>query len=341
LKSKLANRILALLLLLLALNVNSQDIHFSQFASSPLNLNPALTGFFQGNNRFILNHRNQWASVTTPYSTFSGSFDMPLIRRKYIQDLVGIGLVINNDVAGDSKMGTTEASLALSYIKALNKRNNHLISVGIEAGFAQHKIDYDKLYFDNQFNGNYYDPSLATGEKFTKNSFTYMDFSAGVNWFLQTDDRVTFTLGFALFHINKPKLSFFENSDVILNNKMVFYGNSSFPVANSIDLIPSLLFMKQANYTELTYGATLKFIMESNPFYYSALNFGTFIRQSDAAIVSAGLDMRKTSIGISYDFNFSDLHPASRYFGGYEISLIYIISYQSQHKIKEIKCPIF
>ena len=266
---------------------------------------------------------------------------MPLLSRKYIQDIVGIGVVVNNDVAGDSKMGTTEATLALSYIKALNKRNNHLLSIGIEAGFAQHKIDYDKLYFDNQFNGNYYDPSLATGEKFNKNSFSYFDISSGVNWFLQTSDRVTFSLGFAMFHLNQPKLSFFDNSDAVLNRRLVFYGNSSFPVASSIDIIPSFLYMNQANYNELTYGATLKFIMERNPFYYSALNFGSFIRQNDAAIVSVGLDMRKTSIGISYDFNFSDLHPASRYFGGYEISLIYIISYHNQPKVKDIRCPIF
>ena len=203
------------------------------------------------------------------------------------------------------------------------------------------KIDYDKLNFDNQFNGSYYDPSLANGEKFSKSSYTYLDLSAGINWFLQTGDRVTFNAGFAMFHINTPNLSFFDNSDVVLNRKEVLYANTSFDISKSIDLIPSLLFMKQDNYTELTYGATLKFITESNPFYYSALNFGTFIRQTDAAIVSLGLDIRKTSIGISYDFNFSDLHPASRYLGGYEISLIYIISYQHQNKIKEIRCPIF
>ena len=340
-KSKTANRILLFILLLLATTAKSQDIHFSQFASSPLNLNPALAGFFQGNDRFILNNKNQWATVTTPYVTFSGSFDMQLMKRKFVQDIIGIGVVVNNDVAGDSKMGTTEASLALSYIKALNKRNNHLISFGIEAGFAQHKIDYTNLSFDNQFNGNYYDPTIASSEKFLKNSYNYFDLSAGVHWFLQTGDRTTFSAGFAMFHINTPNLSFFDNSSVVLNSKEVVYANTSFDIKKSIDLIPSLLFMKQDNYYEVTYGATLKFITDSSPFYYSALNFGAFIRQNDAAILTAGLDIRKTSICISYDFNFSDLHPASKYLGGYEISLIYILSYQRHTKVKDIRCPIF
>ena len=53
----------------------SQDIHFSQYNLSPLNLNPSLTGAFQGDLRFIGNHRNQWSSVSNPYATFGFSFE--------------------------------------------------------------------------------------------------------------------------------------------------------------------------------------------------------------------------------------------------------------------------
>ena len=48
----------------------AQDIHFSQFYFSPLNLNPAATGIFDGDYRIAGNHRQQWRSVTTPYTTF-------------------------------------------------------------------------------------------------------------------------------------------------------------------------------------------------------------------------------------------------------------------------------
>ena len=48
---------------LVVFNLNSQDIHFSQFYMSPLNLNPAMTGVMNGNIRLTGNYWNQWASV--------------------------------------------------------------------------------------------------------------------------------------------------------------------------------------------------------------------------------------------------------------------------------------
>ena len=54
----------------------SQDIHYSQFYSSPLTLNPALTGVNDCTYRIAAMYRNQWQSVTDPYQTPSISFDI-------------------------------------------------------------------------------------------------------------------------------------------------------------------------------------------------------------------------------------------------------------------------
>ena len=61
---------------------HSQDIHFSQFNLSPLNLNPSLTGSYNGDYRFTGSHRNQWSSVTTPYATFAFSFEKNKLLKK-------------------------------------------------------------------------------------------------------------------------------------------------------------------------------------------------------------------------------------------------------------------
>ena len=47
-------RFLTYIILTIGLNLicHSQDIHFSQFNLSPLNLNPAMTGAFKGDYRF-------------------------------------------------------------------------------------------------------------------------------------------------------------------------------------------------------------------------------------------------------------------------------------------------
>ncbi len=69
--------VLAGVLGLVFVNLNSQDIHFSQFYMSPLNLNPAMTGVMNGNIRLTGNYRNQWASVLRDKSfrTYSVSYD--------------------------------------------------------------------------------------------------------------------------------------------------------------------------------------------------------------------------------------------------------------------------
>ena len=68
--------IAAFLFVLLAVTgAQGQDLHYSMFDLSPMNLNPGTTGKFDGDYRFSANHRHQWRAVTIPYSTFSFGLD--------------------------------------------------------------------------------------------------------------------------------------------------------------------------------------------------------------------------------------------------------------------------
>ncbi len=58
-----------MLLLFASLQVQSQDIHFSQFFEAPLLRNPALAGLFTGDLRIQAVYRTQWQSVSVPYQT--------------------------------------------------------------------------------------------------------------------------------------------------------------------------------------------------------------------------------------------------------------------------------
>src|SRR6056297_1942076 len=101
-----------------------QDIHFSQFYLSPLNLNPAMTGVMNCNIRLTANYRNQWASVlkSNAYSTYSVSYDqrIPVGRNDYF----GIGGTFWGDVAGEANFGTTTGKLSGSYSKKMGGYRN-------------------------------------------------------------------------------------------------------------------------------------------------------------------------------------------------------------------------
>ena len=88
-----------ILFITLSNGITCQDIHFSQFNLAPLNLNPAMTGSFNGDYRFVGNLRNQWSSVTVPYKTFAFSveknkvYNIALTHRKGLKKTT---LYINN-----------------------------------------------------------------------------------------------------------------------------------------------------------------------------------------------------------------------------------------------------
>ena len=76
-------KITCLLLLISLSNISfGQDIHWSQFNDNPIFQNPGNTGQFNGDIRFIGNYRDQWRSVTVPFSTISISVDSKLYNHK-------------------------------------------------------------------------------------------------------------------------------------------------------------------------------------------------------------------------------------------------------------------
>ncbi len=319
----------------------AQDIHFTQYYTSPANLNPALTGFFNGTQRFTLQEKTQWHSVTTPFKTLSASCDMPVLKRYLKQDLFGGGIVINRDQAGDSKFGTTQVNISFSYIRSVSKINNQFISFGIQAGAAQRTIDYTQLVFDNQYDGTGFNPAIPNNEQFSKENFIFGDISAGVYYNYIKSRNLRYSGGFALYHINKPKQSLFDNKNVLLDRKLVLHANSQFDIIDKIQILPGILFMHQGTYNEIDIGALGKFIKFPDEVNYLALSFGIYYRGKDAFNIIAGLDYKDISMGISYDVNTSNLVPASHSRGGLELSLIYIINKNTKTYVKKVPCPIF
>src|SRR5580704_13053357 len=83
-----------------SLAVNAQDSHFSQFYASPLTLNPALTGNFNGFYRISGIDRNQdpGLSQSNPaFSTPSIAVDVSLLKNLIKNGALGVGLVFLND----------------------------------------------------------------------------------------------------------------------------------------------------------------------------------------------------------------------------------------------------
>jgi type IX secretion system PorP/SprF family membrane protein len=329
--------------------LTAQDIHFSQFYSSPLNLNPALTGVMNCNVRLSGNYRNQWASVlkANAFSTYSVSYDqrIPVGRN----DFFGIGGTFWGDKAGESNFATLQGRLSLSYSKKMSggrKSGNYLV-VGADAGASQRSIDFLNLRYGSQHdNQGGFDPSLPTNETFANNNLIFADISAGLLWFSVFDEDNNFYIGGAFSHLNRANLSFDEDR-VELYSKFTIHAGGEFMISDRVGLVPGVVTFFQGPSFQLYTGTSLKFLLGESKRLQQAFQIGAWYRivnrfedsiTSDAFILSTRFDYEQFSIGFSYDVNVSSLRPASNSNGAFEFSMVYKIC---GPEIRSVYCPNF
>lgn len=314
----------------------AQDIHFSQFDLSPVNLNPALTGQFVGDYRFVGNYRTQWSSITVPYNTLSFGADASnlLPQKNYTA-----GIQINQDVAGDSRFKTFQANVSAAYLMPITADSAQNLSFGLQTGVTNKNLDYDPLYFDVQYDGYAYNPSLSNQENFVKSSKTYINLNTGIAYFNQIEKRKTIGAGIALFNINKPDQSFYNEAAIKLDRRLVIHTNAEWMVSDKINVLPSLLYMRQGKYSEFNFGGAAKYILTDFIGMYRTVWMGMYYRNKDAGFITAGMDYDNWKVGISYDINTSSLVPASRRRGGLELAVIYIINKTPFKRVQHRVCP--
>ena len=86
--------------MLFCCTAKAQDPHFTQYQSSPLLLNPTLTGFFNGDVRISGVYRNQWQNIASPFNTGSFSVDANVLK----------GVIRDGDILGIGFTGMFDAS---------------------------------------------------------------------------------------------------------------------------------------------------------------------------------------------------------------------------------------
>src|SRR5882724_12757700 len=91
----------------------AQDPNFSQFFASPLTLNPALTGKFDGVYRVAGNYRNQWPTINNAFTTMTASIDFGILKKSIPEtDQFGVGIMGFSDKSGNGVLQNNYAALS-------------------------------------------------------------------------------------------------------------------------------------------------------------------------------------------------------------------------------------
>ena len=325
--------------------VHAQDVHFSQTDVSPLTLNPALAGAnasFQG----IAMYRGQYGSFASPFQTFFASIDGRLTAAlKNSNGVLGAGLVFFNDRMGDGYF--TQSNIGFNFSYSLKVSRFSRVALGLNSTFGQCVTNPASGQWGSQYDGTAFNPTLPNGEPFYEQNFSYFDLGVGGVYSFQTDiGKITneadkgFNVGFAAYHVNNPRYSFYNSSIQTLPVRYAGFVNANIGISATHGILqPAIYYQRQRKSNELLYGVSYKQIIrkaswETDNIKEIAFSLGIFSRFKDAIVVRSSIFYGPFSAGFAYDINVSRLSLVSNFKGGFETFVRYNLDNINRKKVR-------
>lgn len=304
----------------------SQDFTFSQFYEKPLQRNPALAGVYAGDIRISAAHRSQWASVTVPFQTTALSIENK-IPFGNADDFITLAVQMSNDMAGDIRLKRTQLLPAVNYHKSVSQDRDSYLSLAFMGGVAGNQFDPTQMRLADQYRNGGFAAGNPTMQKVERTGYTYWDASTGLTYSSSFGEDSRYYIGAALYHFNNPKIAFNStNSDVFLDRRWIINAGMNMRTSDYNKLVGFIDYIRQGGHTQLLggimYGTEISQSYDDEDAAVT-LYGGSFVRWGDAVIPVVKLDMKKVSLGLSYDVNISKLNVASNWRGGFELTACY------------------
>jgi len=325
----------------------------TQAFAHPVDLNPAFAGDVDGRYRVSIAYRDQWRSIIeSPFVTMGVYGDLKIIPGKTRQDdYFGAGFSLITDRTPVLNVNQNMLSLYGSYHKALNADIGQYLSGGINLGIAQRSINYENIYFNDQFNG-LDEYSLSTAENLPANNFAFIDLGVGVRYTSKTSQYSSFTTGFSVDHLQGGSISFYhippesdENlPDAKLERKFTGYLSMEIASNETVAFLPRIIWQSQGAHQMISAAGLVK--LDLNNYDNQALHLCGGIRLNQTSTTSlkpsaAYLQMAYESngllIGLSHDILLNGLNESDKGKGAFELSISYTGFYQNE----ETLCPSF
>ena len=343
---KLKKFVVLVFLLIAAGKMNAQDPSFSQFFSSPLNVNPALTGNTNGKWRLISNYRNQWIGPANPYTTGTISFDNKIFQNitdNYVDEntRIAIGGMMMYDQAMAGVLKSNYASFNVSgninlgggpdadfnggrirhrsKIK-MDQGAEQRLGVGLGIIYGHKRLDFSKLTFGEQFTGSGFNTNLPSGETALSKMKPYLSTSAGVLYTYKTDNT-NIDLGASAFHFNKPRQTFVEDDKQYLVTRYAVHGNLEAMLSDQLILNANGIYQHQSRASYFSVGGALGYYIPDEE-KDLIINAGLWYWSNNAVIPYVGFGYGNMQIGLTYDITISKLNSAAQRANTFELCLI-------------------
>jgi len=266
--------------LLMIISAKAQDVFYTQYFSTPMYYNPALTGINTGvRARFLF--RNQWPSLPVSYKSYYFSAD---VGDRGLPGAGGIGLYVNSN--NDGVAFIHDLSVGLNISVRIPITSYMVTQVGIKAAVGQRRINWNDLVWPDQLSelyGNIYVSSFVPPDASKK---VYPDFGAGgLLQFSNQEGTATGTMGFSVDHVFQPDIAFLSSGTMPLPRKWIVHGDavlssgggsanmSSGGANDPLKVNPGIVYQNQAGLSALQAGLNLlKFNFYLGGWYKTTLN---------------------------------------------------------------------
>jgi type IX secretion system PorP/SprF family membrane protein len=307
--------------------LQAQDPHFNQYATFASQLNPGLVGNYDGSYRLAVLYRQQWTSAlgqANGYRTVGADVDVSILEGYLKHSKLAIGVGFLDDRSGTAGLDYLNATLSLAYHQGFGKDGSHRLSVGLQGGFIQKRLDNPT--FSDQFISH--DQTLVTTKEDYVRGYSTGDFSAGLYWKSNFKDKVRFGIGVGAFHLVQPKED--------LTKTGISHGNlyrritvdltveAFLDKKHKMSLAPEFLFMNQGPAREITPGLFFNYYFQTGFRKNNTMSIGIRYRVGDAVVPMAMAEFRNIRLGFGYDVNVSGLNQTTKSRGAFELSLSYV-----------------
>lgn len=311
------------------LQIQAQDLIYSQFNAMPLALNPAFAGNNSCNYRFSAIGRSQWSGINNVKSYQSATLAGDVNINNNIDDQInlwGAGAMLSYDKASVGSFTNLMMVGNLAYHIRFGREANNFLSLGIQAGAGQRGVNASSLVFGDQLDdfGRFVG---GTKETITNESKWYPELGFGALLTLNPNDNTNMYFGSSILHLLNPNVSF-TNDEYKLPVRFNFHAGGNFLHGNYV-FLPSVYVQYQqlANYNIGTYAGT--YLSAGSETTDPTIGYlGLWYKSQDAIAAALRLDIGKMSLAFSYDIHTGGVARNLNAIGSPELSINYYGCFQ-------------
>jgi type IX secretion system PorP/SprF family membrane protein len=322
----------------------AQDLHFSQYFTNQVWLNPALTGNIQQDYSVSGIYRTQWNAIDAKFENmaFSADFKIPAGN-----NFVGLGASFVKDNLPQARFGVNSIMFNGAYHYYIDYTKRHVISGGLALGWtAKSFLPGAGLEFGNQYSNYKFDPTIASNEDLQNQTINSLNSNIGVNYKFRLNARTNLKAGLNLNSVTTPNESFVSDKNTNqLGARLISYASADYELNPQIMLTPKFLYTQQSKGNDVTIGGLATYKINKT----SYLQGGAFYRIKDSGILMAGFGWQSILIRGSIDMTTSSLTDVSKIPNSgykspraYEIGFIYSGVFRNhQNTNLTVPCGIF